>query len=146
MECVHARRRPISLDLARFRSGHHPALRRWQHLVGVSEDAISRLCGEAVKSAEHIWLRYQALLLGRHLSDLGHAMDEPVRHPGAAPSLLRIILMDRGNSIIKCPACKKSSLIISAIFSADLNNNKQPSGECFHQIFVSQLSQLKQCG
>ena len=26
-------------DMARFRSGHHPALRRWQHLVGISEDA-----------------------------------------------------------------------------------------------------------
>ena len=35
-------------DLARFRNGHHPALRRWQHFVGISEDAVCRLCGEEV--------------------------------------------------------------------------------------------------
>ena len=32
-------------ELARFHSGHYHALRHWQHLVGVSDDAITRLCG-----------------------------------------------------------------------------------------------------
>ena len=45
MECI---------VLARIRSGHHPALRRWMCLVGVSEDTLCRLCGEEVISAEHI--------------------------------------------------------------------------------------------
>ena len=49
-------------DLARMRSGHHPAFRRWQHLVGIYEDAVCRLCGEEVESAEHLWLRCSALL------------------------------------------------------------------------------------
>ena len=49
-------------DLARFLSGHHHALRRWQHLVAVAEDADCRLCGEEVESAEHLWLRCLALL------------------------------------------------------------------------------------
>ena len=33
-------------DLTRFRSGHLLALRRWQHLVGISVDAVCRLYGE----------------------------------------------------------------------------------------------------
>ena len=44
-------------------SGHHPALRCWQHLVGVSEDAVCRLCVEEIESGDHIWLRCQALLV-----------------------------------------------------------------------------------
>ena len=79
-------------DLARFRSGHHNALRHWQHLVGIFEDAVCRLCGEGVEFAEHLWLRCPALLVERHHSDLDHAMDELVRLPRAAISLLRIIL------------------------------------------------------
>ena len=79
-------------ELARFCSGHHPALRRWQHLVGISEDAVCRLCGEAVVSVENIGLRFPALLVERNHSDLGHTMDEHVRHPCEALALLRIIL------------------------------------------------------
>ena len=41
-------------ELARIRSGHHPTFRRWQHLAGISEDAVCRFCGEEVESAEHI--------------------------------------------------------------------------------------------
>ena len=57
-------------DLAHFRCGHHPALRRWQHLVGILEDAVCRLCGEKVESTEHLWLRCPALLVERHHSDI----------------------------------------------------------------------------
>ena len=45
-------------DLARFRSGNQPALRRWQHLVGIFKDAVCRLCGEAYG---YLWLRCPAL-------------------------------------------------------------------------------------
>ena len=41
------------IDLARFRSGLHSTLRRWQHLAGISEDVVCRLCGEEVNYAEH---------------------------------------------------------------------------------------------
>ena len=65
-------------DFARFLSGRHPALRRWQHLVGVSEVAVCRLCGEEVVSAEQLWQRCLVLLVERHHSDLGHRTDELV--------------------------------------------------------------------
>ena len=75
-----------------FRSGHHPALRRWQRLVGVSEDAVCRLCDEGVEYAERNWQQCPALLVDRHHSDLGHMMDEYVRLPRAAQALLGIII------------------------------------------------------
>ena len=68
-------------DLAHFHIGQPPALQRWQHLVGISENAVCRLCGEEVSSAGRIWLRCPALLAVRHHSDLGHVMDEPGRLP-----------------------------------------------------------------
>ena len=79
-------------DLARFRCGHDPALRHWQHLVGIFENAVCRLSGEDVESAEHLWLRRPAILVELHNSDLGHTMDELDRLPRAALALLRIIL------------------------------------------------------
>ena len=79
-------------DLARYRSGHNPALRRWQQLLGVSEHALCRLCGEEVQSAEHLWLQCPALMVERHHRDLGNAMDELVRLPQVALALLRNLL------------------------------------------------------
>ena len=79
-------------NLVRFRSGHHPALRRWLHSVRVSEDDVRRLSGEEVESAEHAWLQCPALLVESHHSGIGHTMDELVRLPRAASALLRIIL------------------------------------------------------
>ena len=76
-------------DMACFRSGHHFALCRW---LGISEDDICRLCGEEVKSVEHLWLLCPALLVVWHHSDLTHMMDKLVRLPLAALALLRIIL------------------------------------------------------
>ena len=81
-----------STDMARFHSVHHPALRRWQHLMRISEDAVCQLCGEEVESAEHIWLGFPARLVERHHSDLGHTTDELVRLPRAAKAHLMIIL------------------------------------------------------
>ena len=79
-------------DMARFRSGHQPALRCWQHSVEISEDAVCRLCGEEVESIEHIWLRCPALLVERHHGDLGQTMVEHNRLPRAALALLCILL------------------------------------------------------
>ena len=50
-------------DLACFSSSHHPAFRLWQHLVGISEDADCRLCGEEVELAEHSRLQCPALMV-----------------------------------------------------------------------------------
>ena len=40
-------------DLIRFRCGHHPQLRRWQHMTGMSETDSCRLCAEEEESSEH---------------------------------------------------------------------------------------------
>ena len=79
-------------DLALFHSVHYPALRHWQHLVGISKDAVSRLCGEEVESARHLWLRCPALLVEHHHSDLGHTMVKLANLPSTVLELLRIIL------------------------------------------------------
>ena len=38
-------------DLIRFRCGHHPHLRRWQHMTGMSETDSCRLCAEEGESS-----------------------------------------------------------------------------------------------
>ena len=47
-------------DLIRFHCGHHPHLRRWQHMTGMSETDSCRLCAEEEESSEHLWLRCPA--------------------------------------------------------------------------------------
>ena len=42
-------------DLIRFRCGHHPHLRRRQHMTGMSETDSCRLCAEEEESSEHLW-------------------------------------------------------------------------------------------
>ena len=79
-------------DLARFHTGHHPALHRRRQLERISKDAVCRLCGEVVKSAEHTWLQCPTLLMERRYNDIGHTMDELVRILRAALALLMIIL------------------------------------------------------
>ena len=49
-------------DLIRFRCGHHPHLRRWQHMTGMSETDSCRLCAEEKESSEHLWLRCPAFI------------------------------------------------------------------------------------
>ena len=41
-------------DLIRFRCGHHPHLRRWQNMTGMSETDSCRLCAEEEESSEHV--------------------------------------------------------------------------------------------
>ena len=78
-------------DLIRFRCGHHPHLRRWQHMTGMLETGICRLCAEEEESFEHLWLRCPAFITERQRLGLGRTFDELVRLPCALIALLRII-------------------------------------------------------
>ena len=78
-------------DLIQFRCGHHPHLRRWQHLTRMSETDISRLCAEEEESSEHSWLRCPAFIAERQRLCRGRTFDELVRLPCASLALLRII-------------------------------------------------------
>ena len=78
-------------DLIRFRCGHHPHLRRWKHMTGMSETDSYRLCVEEEESSEHPWLRCPAFIAERQRLGLGRTFDELVRLPCASLALLRII-------------------------------------------------------
>ena len=78
-------------DLIRFRCGHHPHLRRWQHMTGMSETDSCRLCAEEEESSEHLWLRCPAFIAERQCLGMGWTFDELVRLPCASLALLRII-------------------------------------------------------
>ena len=78
-------------DLIRFRCGHHPHLRCWQHMTRMSETDSCRLCAEEEESSEHLWLRCPALIAERQRLGLGRSFDEFVRLPCASLALMRII-------------------------------------------------------
>ena len=78
-------------DLIRFRCGHHPHLRRWQHMTRMSETDSCRLCAEEEESSEHLWLQCPAFIEERQRLCLGSTFDELVRLPCASLALLRII-------------------------------------------------------
>ena len=62
--------------LIRFHCGHHPHLRRWQHMIGMSETNSCRLCAEEVESSEHLWLRCPAFIAKSQRIGLGRTFDE----------------------------------------------------------------------
>ena len=78
-------------EIIRFRCGHHPHLRRWQHMTGISETDSCRLCAEEEESSEHLWLRCPAFMAERERLGLGRTFDELVHLPCASLALLRII-------------------------------------------------------
>ena len=80
------------VDLSRFRTGHHPALRRWLAMVGREESPECRLCGAGEESAEHLWLRCDAFAELRRRHQLGSEMAELVEQPAAASAMLGAIL------------------------------------------------------
>ena len=79
-------------DLIRFRCGHHPHLRRWQHMTGMSETDSCRLCTDEEESSEHLWLQCPAFIAEHQHLGLGRTFDELVRLPCTSLVLLRIIL------------------------------------------------------
>ena len=78
-------------DLIRFRCRHHPHLRRWQHVTGMSETDGCRLCAKEEESSEHLWLRCPAFIAERQRFGLGRTFNELVCLPCASLALLRII-------------------------------------------------------
>ena len=78
-------------DLIRLRCRHHPHLRRWQQMTGMSETDSCRLCAEEEESSEHLWLRCPAFIVERQRLGQGRTFDELVRLPCALLALLRII-------------------------------------------------------
>ena len=62
-------------DLTRFRCGHHPHLRRWQHMTGMSETDSCRLCAEEEESSKHQWFRCPAFIAERQRLGLEIAFD-----------------------------------------------------------------------
>ncbi len=83
-------------DRRRFRSGNHPALRRWKNRISRSEETMCRLCDNEKESYDHLWLRCPAFDADRQRLDLGASLDELVRLPERAQALLRIILRRLG--------------------------------------------------
>ena len=80
------------VDLTRFRTGHHPDIRRWRGMVGREEEVSCRLCGAAEESAAHLWLECEALMDLRRRHQQGQRMAELVKHPIRAMAMLRVIL------------------------------------------------------
>jgi ribonuclease HI/endonuclease/exonuclease/phosphatase (EEP) superfamily protein YafD len=79
-------------NLSRFRTGHHPALRYYQHRIGMADSADCRLCGESTEDMEHLWLHCDALNRVRTISEAGHTLSDLVEKPGMAKQLVRTIL------------------------------------------------------
>ncbi len=84
--------KPDVTHLRRFRSGHHPALGRWQHLINRSEEATFRISNDGDETYDHLWLRTPAFDTDRKRLDLGVSIDELTRVPSRAQALLWIIL------------------------------------------------------
>jgi ribonuclease HI len=85
--------REQAVDLARFRSGHHTATRRWQAMVGLVESAACRLCGGGEEeSSEHLWVQCPALEALRFRHGLGRSLRELVEDPVRSLAMLSIVL------------------------------------------------------
>ena len=78
-------------NLIRFRCGHHPHLRRRQHLPEMSDTNSCLLCAEEEESSENLWHRCPAFIAERQRLGLGRTIDELVRLPCASLALLRIV-------------------------------------------------------
>ncbi len=79
--------KPDMTHLRRFRSGHHPALRRWQHLTNRSEEATCRICNDEDDTYDHLLLRCPAFDADCKRLDLGVSIDELTCFPMRAQAL-----------------------------------------------------------
>ncbi len=70
--------------LRRFRSGHHAALRRWQHVINRSEEATCRICNDEDETYDHLLLCCPAFDTDRKRLDLVESIDELTRYPTRA--------------------------------------------------------------
>ncbi len=84
--------KPDMTYLRRFRSGHHPALRRWQHMINRTGEATCGICNNEDENYGHLWLRYPAFDADRKRLDLGESIDELTRFPMPAQALLWLTL------------------------------------------------------
>jgi ribonuclease HI len=81
-----------TVDLARFRAGHHTKLRSWGRMIGRDGEATCCLCGEEEENSEHLWVRCPALARDRMEHRMGGGLWEMVDSPVQVIALLRIIL------------------------------------------------------
>jgi hypothetical protein len=80
------------VDLARFRAGHHPDVRRWKVMIGETGETGCRLCGKGEETCEHLWVECEALEALRHRYELGRDLAELVERPVPAMALLSALL------------------------------------------------------
>ena len=82
------------IQLRRFRSGHHPLLRKYQVMIGAETETKCRLCGEGEETTEHLWCechKVQAIRISRGMMWKG-TLEEMMREPATAEALLGEIL------------------------------------------------------
>ena len=82
------------VNLARFRSGHHPALRHFTVMTGASDTEQCRLCEMGHETTEHLVVDCPALMQDRLriFGDPRPDLDVLVRTPTAASAYVEIIL------------------------------------------------------
>ncbi len=85
--------------LRRFRSEHHPGIRRWQHL-NRSEDDTCRKCNDEFETYDHLWHICPAYDADHNRLDIEESIDELTHFPTRAQALLWIILSHRGDLIL----------------------------------------------
>ncbi len=76
--------KPEMTHMRRFRR----ALRRWQHLTTMSEEATFRICNDEDEAYDHLWLRCLGFDADRKRLDLGVSINERTRFPSCAKALL----------------------------------------------------------
>ncbi len=76
--------KPDMTHLRRFRSGHHPALRRRQHLITRSEEATCRICNDEDETYDQLWLRCPVFDADRKRLDFGVSIDKLTRFSGSS--------------------------------------------------------------
>jgi hypothetical protein len=82
------------VDLARFRAGHHPDVRRWKVMIGETGETDCTLCGKGEETCEHLWVECEALEALRHRHEIGRDLSELVERPVPAMALLSSLLRD----------------------------------------------------